>query len=52
MFLILLVGGAEVVLLIAYVALRLVLKERNDQRLQRERAAAYFAGRDRPSVIR
>jgi hypothetical protein len=46
MFLILFLAGAEVVLLILVLALRLVLKERADQRIQRERAALYFATRD------
>lgn len=39
-------AGADIVVLIVFIALRLVLKERADQRLQQERAVAYFAARD------
>jgi hypothetical protein len=45
MFRILILAAAYVVLVIIVVALRLVLKERAGQRVQRERAAIYFATR-------
>jgi hypothetical protein len=46
LFPILFLAGAEIVVLIVFITLRLVLKERTDQRRQQERAAAYFAARD------
>ena len=46
MFMILIVVAVEVVLLMFYGVVRMVLNERHQQRVQREKAAAYFAARD------
>jgi hypothetical protein len=52
MFPILLLAGADVVLIVIFITLRLVLAERANQRIQRERAALYFATRDRRAANR
>jgi uncharacterized membrane protein len=46
MFVILTVVAVEVVLLMIFGVVRMVLNERNQQRVQRERTAAYFEARD------
>jgi uncharacterized membrane protein YjfL (UPF0719 family) len=46
MFVIMIVTAAEAVLLMIYGVVRMVLNERAEQRIQRERAAAFFAAQD------
>jgi len=46
MFMILIVVAVEIVLLMLFGVIRMVLNERNQQRVQHEQAAAYFAARD------
>lgn len=46
MFMILTVVAVEIVLLMLYGVVRMVLNERTQQRLQHERAAAFFAAQD------
>jgi hypothetical protein len=46
MFAIMILVAVEIVLLMVYCVTRTVLKERSRQRIQHERAAAYFAARD------
>ena len=46
MFAIMILVAVEGVLLMVFCITRTVLKERSEQRIQHERAAAYFAARD------
>jgi uncharacterized membrane protein len=46
MFAILIVVAVEAVLLLLFAVVRTVLNERDQQRVQRERAAAYFAAQE------
>ena len=46
MFAIMILFAVEIVLLMVFCIARMVLKERSRQRIQHERAAAYFAAQD------
>jgi hypothetical protein len=50
MFAIMILFAVEIVLLMIFGIARMVLKERSRQRIQHERAAAYFAARDQRHV--